>query len=363
MRKICIFFLFCLFALTGFCQETAKTADVARGAGRTLPTVKIDRCIYLWDVTKSMQGHDKTTQQYNQELDIWDQVVRWLKDDIDHISDENTEIYILPFQERILVDDPVAWSGKASKADKAKMMKKIDGAKNQFSNLSNTNISGPFQEVMDRYIDKSRSNMVILLTDGQQSRNFGGQEAWRRLLAKWHPFAKEHNAFLTYVMLTKEAQDDEIDDVLEPSTGQVIEADAARADQINIRPVPQVKVNVSGESDDVVLRIPLENNKKSMRIPEGVRISVKTAVDSVITVDEEATVADDMLTVRLPYTSKELKEIMDTETVMNIPLVLELLNYDEILRKDNVRVVLMFNTVDLALINKIQKKLTITLKK
>lgn len=363
MKKFFLFLLFCGFTQNGFSQPDDVLGDEANVSERRIPNVKVDRCIYLWDVTKSMQGHDKyKPNNYNPERDIWDPVVKWLKNDIEHISDENTELYILPFQENILVDDLKAWSGKATKADKAKLMKMIDGTKTAFSTVTGTNIVDPFREVMNKYIDKSRNNMVILLTDGKHN-GTGGQEAWRNLLSTWHPYAKEHNAFLTYVMLTAEAMDDQISSVLNPATGQIISSDAARADQINIKPVQHVRLNVTDSVDVVKIRIPLENTKKGLPIPDGVRVAIKSADDSIIVVDEEVEVADELLTVQLAYSAKELKNIMDVETIANVPLTLELLNYDEILQKYNIRVVLMFSSVDLMLINKIQKKLTITLKK
>ena len=88
------------------------------------PKMQVDRRIYLWDVTLSMQGYQGKTP------DIWDNVTAFLKKDIENISDENTELVILPFQENILAD----WSCKATKIAVGTLLVHIDIQKKKYNN-------------------------------------------------------------------------------------------------------------------------------------------------------------------------------------------------------------------------------------
>ena len=57
---------------------------------------KNERRIYLWDVTLSMKGYKERTP------DIYDKVITALEKDINSIIDEQTEVWVLPFQTKIL---------------------------------------------------------------------------------------------------------------------------------------------------------------------------------------------------------------------------------------------------------------------
>ena len=58
--------------------------------------LKNERRIYLWDVTLSMKGYQERTP------DIYDKVITALEKDINSIIDEQTEVWVLPFQTNIL---------------------------------------------------------------------------------------------------------------------------------------------------------------------------------------------------------------------------------------------------------------------
>lgn len=316
------------------------------------PKVQVDRRIYLWDVTLSMQGYQGKTP------DIWDDVTAFLKKDIENISDENTELVLLPFQENILAD----WSCRATEDGKKELLRHIDDAKKLFAKPTNTNIAGPFSKVKDSYVDHNRNNLVILLTDGKQNVS-GGQEAWRNLLTTWHPYAKMNNAYLIYVMLTNQAIDNELKQYMDTiSTGEAVMPNEATFEYINFKPKKKVEVNVADNNDVVELCIPLENTKKSMHIPDDVRMLVKTGENTLIEIEEEVEVKTEMLKLKLKYTSKELKDKMDLAETASIPLTLELLNQNEIQQQHHKRLILTQNEVEVVLINKIQKLLTISFK-
>ncbi len=316
------------------------------------PKMQVDRRIYLWDVTLSMQGYQGKTP------DIWDNVTAFLKKDIENISDENTELVILPFQENILAD----WSCKATKDGKKELLRHIDEAKKLFAKPTNTNIAGPFTKMKGSYVDHNRNNLVILLTDGKQN-VAGGQDAWRNLLTTWHPYAKLNNAYLIYVMLTNQAIDNELKQYMDTiSSGEAVLPNEATFEYINFKPKKKVEINVADNAEVVELCIPLENTKKSMRIPDDVLLSVKAGENTLIEIEEQVGVKDEMVKLKLKYTSKELKDKMDVAENVSIPLTLELLNQNEIQQQHHKRLILTQNEVELVLINKIQQLLTISFK-
>ena len=57
---------------------------------------KDERRIYLWDVTLSMKGYQDKTP------DIYDEVIDAIEQDVNTLNDENTEIWVIPFQNKIL---------------------------------------------------------------------------------------------------------------------------------------------------------------------------------------------------------------------------------------------------------------------
>ncbi len=77
--------------------------------------VKDTRQIYLWDVTLSMKGKAAGCP------DIWDKVKVAMIDDIMQISDERTEIVVIPFQHKALE----TWTEIATPAGKAELVNRI----------------------------------------------------------------------------------------------------------------------------------------------------------------------------------------------------------------------------------------------
>ena len=338
MKKLYLFLLLFGFAFPVFSQ---------------VPDVQVDRRIYLWDVTLSMQGYQGATP------DIWDDVVKWISDDIQEISDENTELVVLPFQKHILAD----WRAKADNAGKAELLRHIEEAKKMFRDTTTTNIADPFREVMNNHVDKKRSNIVFLLTDGKQSNVHGGQSAWLDLLSKWHNFAKGNNAFLVYLMLTPEANDPQIVDNVNPDTGIVVPPEYANIKIMDIEPQAKVELNVTNNVDEAALRISFISKKAGLSIPDGVRVSVKSSEGAFISIDEDVTIVNKAINIPLKCSSKELKDLMDMEELVSVPLTLEIINHKEILHDDKINLSLTRSNVDLVLINKIQKILSITWKR
>ena len=356
MKKLYLFLLLLGFAFPVFSQ---------------VPDVQVDRRIYLWDVTWSMQGHTKNPNApewasakdkypLNESLDIWDSVAAFIKNDINKISNSNTELILLPFRTQI----ETTLNVKADLEGKAKLCKYIDEAKKEFGGeptevntirlATNTNIVKPLQKVMSEYIDTKCNNLLILLTDGKSNDGADNQEALIKLLSKWDAYVADNNVYLIYMMLSKAAQDEDVKDALENVDNAEFVEDEINFEFIDVYPERKVDFNIT---DDVYVTIPFNAS-----MPKGTRMAVKSSSDALITIDEEVEIENETLKFPLNYNSKELKELMNIMETLNIPLTLEILNRDEIQQIHKKRLILKRKNVELALINKIQKTLTINVK-
>ena len=139
---------------------------------------KNERRIYLWDVTLSMKGYKGKTP------DIYDKVVSALAMDINSIDDEQTEIWVLPFQTSIIE----RWSANATIFGKKDIIGKIKAFND--TTVTNTNITVPMQDVMKTYIKADKRNVLILLTDGEQNAKNYPLETLLGVINKWCDFAE-----------------------------------------------------------------------------------------------------------------------------------------------------------------------------
>ena len=357
MKNLYLFLLFCGFVFPVFSQT---------------PDVQVDRRIYLWDVTWSMQGHTKNPKAqygadpkdkypYNKDLDIWDGVAAFLKNDINKIANSNTELILLPFRTKI---EESLKKVKADSEGKAVLCKYIDEAKKEFGGeptndnigylATNTNIVKPLQEVMSKYIDTECNNLLILLTDGKSNDGADNQEALMKLLSSWDVYVAENNIYLIYMMLSDAAKDEGIKETLDNVDNAEVVENEIDFEFIDAYPERKIDFNIA---DDMFVTIPFNAS-----MPTGTRMAVKSSSDALITIDEEAEVENETLKFSLKYNSKELKELMDVMETVNIPLTLEILNRDKIQQTYKKRLILKRKNVELALINKIQKTLTINVK-
>lgn len=326
-----------------------------------MPDAGIDRRIYLWDVTMSMQGYDSNApKNYNADIDVWDKVVAFLKKDIGNITDASTELILLPFQEEILD----CWTVRATAEGKAELIRRIDESKRRFKNITNTNIAYPFSEVKEKYIDPKFNNLLILLTDGQHSERFGGKAVWLELLSSWQAYARDTNAYLIYFMVTEAANDKDIVDAVDnKDCSELVSATGIIPEFIDLYPAKTVNFNIKDDFEKGVY-IQFDNSKRAVPLADGIKIAVKSSPEARISIDNlEAVIENGKINFRLPYSVEELKEILNEEELVNVPLTLELLNQDEIQNNCGQKIFLKRNTVSLVLINKIEKVLNIRIKR
>lgn len=329
MKRISIFALFCLLLLPAIAQEKPKG----------------ERYIYLWDVTLSMKGYQNKTP------DIYDDVVKFLIKEIGCITNENAEIVVCPFQERILDK----WTSVANKQGKETIMDKIIAYNN--TDVTNTNISGPIEHAKTSIIKSDKRNLLYILTDGKQT---GGNERLLSEIGKWKNFAKVNNAYLRYVALTSSAEDPEVKGLIDTTeNAEYIDPESWKEQSFLDFWATKDLLNLNIE-DSKVIEIPLSCNSEEIGIPQGTKVKVKSASSAPISISEQVEVKSNKLVVNLKFDYQQLKNKLPEESSM--PLYLELINRDDILAKQNVNVSLTSPQLTLKLINKPEKTLTIRIK-
>lgn len=159
--------------------------------------VKDVRQTYLWDVTLSMQG------KVSGAPDIWQQVKDAIIADILQISDDRTEIVVIPFQHQALEE----WRAYATDAGKAALIAKIKAYKIPLFNFNGrmttmTCLYEPLQYVVDKVLSPDKVDILKLMTDGIPDEH---QEEYEALLERWCEIAEAKDAYGFYIMLTSQA--------------------------------------------------------------------------------------------------------------------------------------------------------------
>ncbi len=350
MKRIVCVLLFAALML----QSLAQTPDAS-----------IDKRIYLLDVTKSMIGIvvKDEIEIHNEDNNVWEKVAAFLRTDIENITDPSTRLIVIPFNDKVCCDD--CWEEQATVEGKSKLMRKINGVKDRWlsegAEATKTNIVAPFSYAKNKYIDPRCNNLLILLTDGQD--NVNGQLAWLQLLSSWQVYARDNNAYLIYFMVSDAANDKKIANLIEnKECSDLVFPTGKIPDFIDLYPSKAVNFNIKDDIEDGVY-IQFDNSKKSLKLANGVKVSVKSLPGAKVSVDCSAEIEDGKINIRLPYTTQELRTLLCDEDTVHVPLTIELLNQDEIQSGYNQKIFLKRNTVDLVLINKIEKVLTIKLKR
>lgn len=167
-----------------------------------IPTINIlsqtifeEKRIYLVDVTSSMEG-----KGIGKTFDIFDKVKEELIATIDSIDDMSTEIVIVPFTNKVhKLTSGILYSHKDSLLQEIKQLKVLPG---------DTNITAAWEKGLS-LLDSTKVNYLFLLTDGLH--NYGGpKELLHKRLRDWEQFSMRNYFFAFYVMLTPNAEEQEI---------------------------------------------------------------------------------------------------------------------------------------------------------
>lgn len=267
------------------------------------------RYTFLWDVTTSMYGKKIDGSKADVSKDIYDEVQNNLIKQINKIDDETAEIVVIPFQAGVIYDylekecndNRQEWKCKsATSENKSKLIKKIKDNKGVFPEIAKkrgggTDILSSLQWTTENIFDKTRTDILFLLTDGSQEgekviKRSGGKDALEKYInSDWKNFALSRNVQGFYLVLTEEANngapniDNDVPMKLIPAL------DLEFPSPINIQlesPLPiDVKNNeVFEQAEFRVFKVSYQIN--GGRLPEGSRLKIRMCDNDYIAVDK-----------------------------------------------------------------------------
>lgn len=327
-----------------FCAIYVLSIDVMAQHNR----FKNERRIYLWDVTLSMKGYQDKTPN------IYDKVIAALEKDINSIKDEQTEIWVLPFQTKILDK----WNVKATNIGKKDLISRIRNFKND--DVTNTNITVPMKEVVKDIIKADKRNVLILLTDGNQNAKGYPLETLLDVIHKWCSFAEENDAYAFYVMLTQFAQNDKLIEAIDETCRMskiISEEGNIDFNFVELLPQTNYKYNIK---DDAGKKLSIQfDSKKFVNIPEDLQIHCYCGPNDYIEIEEVTSIVNGVLNISVKHKQSydSLKENLPQDTNEKIMLYFEIENADK-----HQLVSLLNKECCLELINKPEKVLKVYVK-
>lgn len=258
------------------------------------------RQTYLWDVTLSMKG-------FNGAPNIYDKVVDVMIKDIQSITNERTEIVVVPFQDKELD----VWREFATPEGKAAIIDKISKYKNE--NITNTNISSPLQYVINNIFSADKIDIMKLMTDGNDNVN---PARLRDILDHWCDIAKQKDAYGYYILLTNAAKNDDLSLVLK-GICNFEEIDASQM----LNGIAEIRQINNSWKEGILINIRDEYNKPKRlvfnvyagdgNIPAGFKIRFKTIPNDYIEIDEVAEFQSDNSVVIHPHFIKSQQALMN----------------------------------------------------
>ncbi len=270
---------------------------------------KEERHTYLWDVTLSMFGQRKGYSQY----DIYDEVVEKMTSNINAIQNEQTEIVVIPFQEKHLE----VWRTYATKQGKQDIISRIKHYKNE--NVTGTNITEPLQYAISHVFTEDRIDIVKLLTDGVPNRD---TEALFRLLNGWCDMAEKKDVYGYYVMLTPDATSQELKRLLEQQCRfeVVVSLDFDKIFQVN--GVQSAVINLKDDYGKPK-QLPFTVYGNSTTVPPAYRIRFKSEDNPYIRIDESCALdSENRITLHPQYLmpQAELHRLMPEISTMTVSM-------------------------------------------
>lgn len=279
MRRF-IVVLFSILSALGLYAQSGNVKDV--------------RQTYLWDVTLSMQGKAPGAP------DIWDEVKAAIISDIMAISNDRTEIVVVPFQHKALDE----WRETATAAGKAKLIAKIKSYKIPRFNFNGrmttqTCLYEPLQYVVDNVLSEDKVDILKLMTDGIPDEH---KHEYEELLQRWCFIAKEKDAYGFYIMLTSQAAEGRIVmDNVRPCRFDVV--DVTDLESVNVSPLvltPQRCISINIKDDfGKDIRISFSRSDAGEYQP-GYKVHVYSHANEYLKVDQVVELKDDYTLVVTP---------------------------------------------------------------
>ena len=266
--------------------------------------VKDVRQTYLWDVTLSMQGKALGCP------DIWEQVKTAIISDIQQISDDRTEIVVIPFQHKALDE----WRQPATAAGKAALVAKIKAYKIPLHNFGGkmttmTCLYEPLQYVVDKVLTVDKVDVLKLMTDGIPDEH---QVEYENLLRDWCRIAKEKDAYGFYIMLTSQAVEGKtVLEKINPCRFDAIDvADLGGTDVSLLMLTPQQNIafNVREDFDnEVTIKY---THSGSGHLQAGYKVHVYSYENSYVQIDQVVELKEDYtVTVKAQYLMSQTEMI------------------------------------------------------
>ncbi|MBR6864926.1 MAG: hypothetical protein IKM75_08700 [Bacteroidales bacterium] len=272
--------------------------------------VKDVRQTYLWDVTLSMQGKAKNSDGTPTPA-IWNQVKDAIIADIQQISDDRTEIVVIPFQHKALDE----WRQPATEAGKNALIAKInaytiplftkaDGkivpAKGK-GGTTWTCLFEPLQYVVDKVLTADKIDVVKLMTDGIPDEH---QKEYEDLLGRWCSIAKEKDAYGFYIMLTSQAVEGKtVLEKIDPCRFEAIDVAKLGGTDVSLlmlTPQQNIAFNVREDyGEEVTIKYA---HSGSGKLQPGYKVHVYSYENSYVQIDQVVDLKDDYtVTVKAQY--------------------------------------------------------------
>lgn len=264
--------------------------------------VKDVRQIYLWDVTLSMQG--KGTGAVN----IWDNVKNAIIADIQQISDDRTEIVVIPFQHKALDE----WREYATASGKAALIAKIRAYKIPLFNFNGkmttmTCLYHPLQYVVDKVLSLDKIDILKLMTDGIPDEH---QAEYEALLARWCQVAIEKDAYGFYIMLTSQAVAGRtVLEQINPCRFEPVNVESLGGTNVSLQVLtPQQTIAFNTKEDygkDLIIKYA---HNGSGGFQQGYKVHVYSETNEYIRVNQEVELREDYtVTVKAEYLMSKTK--------------------------------------------------------
>lgn len=234
------------------------------------------RITYLWDVTLSMKG-------FGGAPNIYDQVRDAIIADIEQISDERTEIVVIPFQNTEYCE---VWRDYATSKGKTNMVGKIKSYNND--QKTNTNISAPLNYALDHIFSADKIDVMKLMTDGKD--NVDPDKLYGTLY-NWCRLAEEKDLYGYYVLLTDAAVDEKLEIILK----EVCRFDAISGTKINeivsLMPDNCISVNVKDDyNKPKTMQFAIKGT--TQKVPSGFKVHIEAEDNPYFELNEDVVLSE-----------------------------------------------------------------------
>lgn len=289
------------------------------------------RMIYLWDVTLSMQGKSKGCP------DIWEEVKLAICNDIKRMNDESTEVIILPFQHRAIVESMV--KDKATPQGKQRLIKYIKeyklptlwlgsastGGESKEGNTTMTAIYQPFKYCMDSLLHKDKKNIIEFLTDGRSDFPEDEKEFNKYLLSEdWCSYAKELDVRLYYVALTRQGVNSALDNIKCDRITPIPPGKSITTSIKLLQPQDSLMFNVYDDYGKVLnLRF---KSPTAIPLEVGYKVNVKCTENPFFEINQTVVVNDDLsikLTPKYKCDSNQMKQLLESGENSKVEILYE----------------------------------------